>query len=63
MSRQLKQLRKELNQVCFMLNFTLNPVEFQTLLQRATQLEKQITQMQRHEQYDISGQEICKEEE
>ena len=48
MSRQLKQLRKELNQVCFMLNFTLNPVEFQTLLQRATQLEKQITQLQRH---------------
>ena len=55
MSRQLKQLRKQLNQVYFMLNFTLNPVEFQTLLQRATQLEKQITQLQRHEQYDISG--------
>ena len=63
MSRQLKQLRKELNQIYFMLNFTLNPVEFETLLQRATQLEKQITQLQRHEQYDISGQEICKEEE
>lgn len=55
MSRQLKQLRKELNQIYFMLNFTLNPIEFETLLQRATQLEKQINQLQRHEQYDISG--------
>lgn len=61
MSRQLKQLRKELNQVYFMLNFTLNTVEFETLLQRATQLEKQITQLQQHEQYDISGK--CIEEE
>lgn len=62
MSRQLKQLRKELNQIYFMLNFTMNPIEFETLLQRSTQLEKQITQLQRHEQYDISGQEICKKE-
>lgn len=61
MSRQLKQLKKELNQVYFMLNFTLNLVEFQTLLQRATQLEKQITQLQSHERYDISGKEICRD--
>lgn len=61
MSRQLKQLRKELNQLYFMLNFTMNPFEFETLLQRATRLEKEINQLQRHERYDITGKEICKD--
>lgn len=61
MSRQLKQLRKELNQLYFMLNFTINPFEFQILLQRATQLEKEINRLQSHEQYDITGKEICKD--
>ena len=61
MSRQLKQLRKELNQIYFMLNFTINLVEFETLLQRATQLEKEINRLQNCEQYDITGKEICKD--
>lgn len=55
MSRQLKQLRKELSRVYMLMSMDVkNPLEFEALYQRSLQLEKRIQQLQK-EEYDMVG--------